>query len=425
MPEPGEAIELPIVPVDVARAAESGPRRNGSQHAMHQLHVRPSPQRGPDPHIFQSFWMGGFESATHVNSLGQRLDMIAATQHDTQADEDFARLASVGLLTAREGARWHLIEQRPGHYDFSSLQAMLEAANRNGIQIIWNLCHYGWPDFMDLLEPRFVERFADFAYATARHILSHSQLLPVFVPINEISFFAWAMERPGLIHTTLPGRGDDLKRRLVRAAIAACDAIWSIEPRARMATVEPMVHVVPPRDRPDLTAAAAAQNESQFEAWDLLSGCLEPELGGHRRYLDLVGVNYYHSNQFEHPDVRLRWEDVPLDDRWAPLHQLLASVHVRYGRPMFMAETSHFGVGRAAWLGEIAAQVMLARHSGVPVHGVCLYPIIDRPDWDNPDHWHNSGLWDLQPQPDGTLTRRLCEPYAIALRAAQHLIPDH
>ncbi len=39
------------------------------------------------PHVFDSFWMGGFEAATHINGAGRRLDMLAATQHDVQVDQ--------------------------------------------------------------------------------------------------------------------------------------------------------------------------------------------------------------------------------------------------------------------------------------------------------------------------------------------------
>ena len=35
-----------------------------------------------------------------------------------------------------------------------------------------------------------------------------------------------------------------------------------------------------------------------FEAWDMLSGRVQPELGGDERYLDVIGVNYYDRNQW-------------------------------------------------------------------------------------------------------------------------------
>jgi hypothetical protein len=75
----------------------------------------------------------------------------------------------------------------------------------------------------------------------------------------------------------------------------------------------------------------------------MLAGGLDPALGGHPRYLDIIGVNFYHANQWEHPDQRLRWEDIPRDRRWIPLRYLLAEVYDRYDRPLFISETSHFG----------------------------------------------------------------------------------
>src|SRR4029078_1603389 len=82
-----------------------------------------------DSAIFKSFWMGGFECSTHrlprrkaLNSFaGLRLDLTAATRHDECALQDYARLQDVGIRTARDGVRWHLIEKAPSRYDFSSL----------------------------------------------------------------------------------------------------------------------------------------------------------------------------------------------------------------------------------------------------------------------------------------------------------------
>ncbi|MFN8558696.1 MAG: hypothetical protein U0531_15610 [Dehalococcoidia bacterium] len=151
----------------------------------------------------------------------------------------------------------------------------------------------------------------------------------------------------------------------------------------------------------------------------MLSGRAHPDLGGHPKYLDVMGLNFYHSNEWEHPDVRLRWEDSPRDERWVPFHLLLSEVYQRYRRPIFVGETSHFGVGRAPWLREMAEELVAARAIGVPLEGVCLYPILDRYDWEDANHWHNSGLWDLPRDADGVLRRSLNPEYARALWRAQ------
>jgi hypothetical protein len=60
----------------------------------------------------------------------------------------------------------------------------------------------------------------------------------------------------------------------------------------------------------------------------------------------------------------------------------------------------------------------------VPVEGICLYPILDRPDWHDPDHWHHSGLWDLQPDAGGRLRRVLADEYAEAFEEARTLVDE-
>lgn len=89
--------------------------------------------------------------------------------------------------------------------------------------------------------------------------------------------------------------GAELKRQLVRATLKSCEVIWQTNPSARILHCDPLVHVIAPPDRPDLLGHAAAHRESQFEAWDMLCGAKEPELGGAPHFLDLIGVNYYHQ----------------------------------------------------------------------------------------------------------------------------------
>ena len=81
-------------------------------------------------------------------------------------------------------------------------------------------------------------------------------------------------------------------------------------------------------------------------------------------------------------------------------------------KPVIPALTGRYGVEM------IARECGAVLQSGIPLLGVCLYPIIDRPDWDHTDYWHHSGLWDadLTVNPPA---RVLVEPYANALLQAQ------
>lgn len=371
------------------------------------------------PSVFSSFWMAGFESACHINRHGVRLNMVAASQHDRFAREDYRRLRSLDIRVVREGIGWPFVE-RAGQFDFSSLVAIAAAARDEGMQVNWSLCHYGWPDDLDVFAPQFIDRFARYAREAARVVAEQSDDVPCYTLINEISFLAWAAgDCGGFIHPHARSRGDELKRQLVKAVIAAIEAVRDVDARARFLHVDPIIRVVPRRNCPDDGAAAAQYTESQHHVWDMICGQLDPQLGGRPDYLDLMGFNFYHSNQWEHQGERLKWEVEPRDDRWLPLHAQLIDMWRRYKRPVVLAETSHIGVGRGTWMSEIGDEVVKTIEAAVPIEGVCLYPAVDRPDWEDPTHWHNSGIWDLSDDGSGCYQRVLNQPYADALRQAQ------
>ncbi len=385
----------------------------------------------------KSFWMAGFEGADHVNSHGMPLDMVALSHHDEHIEGDYRALSAWGVRTVRESMGWRLCEragESAGRFDFGRVRRFIEAAHQHGMQIQWTLMHYGTPADVSLLDDTLCERFEAFAHAAAEVIAACSKEAPVYTPINEIGFLAWAASQTRLFHPygkddeTAPGTtlndGFNIKCRLVKAALAGMKAIRQVDPRARFLHVEPIVHVVPPENRPDLQALADEVASYQWQVWDLFCGTLLPELGGHPEALDLIGVNHYHSGQWEViTEKRLHWH--LHDPRRRPLQEMLQGVWSRYGRPLVIAETSHIGVGRSAWLNEVADQVRQARGHGVPVEGVCLYPIVDRPDWDNLEHWHHSGMWDHLPGGDSgrECRRQLDQGYAEALQGWMRRLP--
>lgn len=362
----------------------------------------------PATPLFQSFVMGGFECSTHRLHTGQRLDLIHATGHDRLALEDYRRLQSVGIQTARDGLRWHLIEDRPGHYDFGSFLPMLRASQRCGLQVIWDLCHYGWPDGLDIFSSAFIDRFAAYSLAVAEVLRDEGETVPFLTPINELSFLSWAGGEVGYLNPFAHGQGGALKRQLVRASIASIEAVRSVLPAARLVQCEPLVavHLAAPEPQPTRHAAHAYQ----YESLDLLTGRAEPALGGRPEYLDILGLNYYPTNQWVHDGPRIGRSD----PRYRPLHDLLLEVHGRYGRPMLIAETGTEDAERADWMRYVGQEVLTAMHLGVPLHGVCLYPVVNHPGWDDQRHCHN-GLWDY---PNGD-ERALYQPLAKEVQALQ------
>ena len=68
---------------------------------------------------------------------------------------------------------------------------------------------------------------------------------------------------------------------------------------------------------------------------------------------------------------------------YRPLRHLLIEVGARYGRPVLLSETGAEGSNGAGWLRYVGGEVRAARRAGVPVEGICLYPVMDYPGWQN------------------------------------------
>lgn len=371
--------------------------------------------------MFRSFYLAGFECATGFNMHGEWIDQIAATGHDLHVDADYERLAAAGIHAVREAIRWPLAD-RGGTLDFACARPFAEAAVRHGFDVIWDLFHYGYPQDLDPFDRAiFVPRFAAYCRAAARFAARHGEAPFYFTPVNEPSFFAWAGAEVGRFAPHARGRGFELKVALAHAAIEGINAIREELPDARIVNVDPICRVALARnaDARAIEHARLFNEEWVFEFWDIVSGRKMPELGGSPGHLDIVGINYYWTNQWE-----LGLEGVPLtpdDPRRVPLADLVRQAWQRYGTELVITETSALGDARAAWIGELSAMSSELLEEGVPLRGICLYPILGMPEWHARDQWTLMGLWDLEPEGD-LLHRRPCSPGLLALEAAQHAV---
>ena len=377
---------------------------------------------------FNSFWWAGYECTDQLNCFGNRVDFLPITGHLQLLNADYQDLAQFQIGTVREGIRWAHIEKTPYHYDWSTVQTMLDAGQRHGVQQVWDMCHFGFPDDLTPLHPMFARRFAALCRAFVDFYRSQRPDGALIVtPINEVSFLSWA---GGDVRATSPycvHLGWEVKYGLMRAYIEGVAALREADPGIRILTTEPLVNIVaPPNPIPQHRRDARQHHEWQYQATDMLAGRVSPELGGRPEFLDIMGFNYYYDNQWEvNTGHRLGWNDPTPDPRWRNLRELLKEAYQRYDRPVAITETSHPGTDRPLWLKMIGRECAAALQQGVPLLGVCLYPIIDRPDWDFLDNWHHSGLWDAALRPDGPPQRVLHAPSAEALRAAQALVAPH
>lgn len=351
-----------------------------------------------DINPFKSFVMGGFECADQQNAFGERIDLYTVSGHGKYLEEDYDNLSELGIETIREGIRWSVIETQPYHYNWSEVDRIIEVSQSRNIQVVWDICHFGFPDDLTPLHPMFARRFSRLC---REFVIRYRSLVPegllIVTPINEVSFISWL---GGDARGTSPycvGQGWEVKYALMKAYIEGIEMMKVEDPTIRILITEPLVSIV--SGDPDNSGAVLSAEEKhaeQFQVHDILSGKMCPELRGKPEYLDIIGVNYYYNNQWINETHEfLPWAEEPPHPLFRSLHSLIENVFIRYGRPMIIAETSHPGEDRAKWIRSITEECNSVIKSGLPLLGCCYYPIIDRPDWDDLNDWHHSGIWDI------------------------------
>jgi len=200
----------------------------------------------------------------------------------------------------------------------------------------------------------------------------------------------------------------------VRATVESIKAMRQTNPRIKFFHIDPMINVLATNPTPENVAAANAYHRSQFEAYDMIAGRQSPELGGKEDLIDVVGVNYYIHNQWTYPGEGGSMI-VPSDPRYRHVRDLLQETFEHYRKPLFIAETGIEDDTRPAWLKYLCNEVFAAIANGVPVHGVCLYPIVNHPGWEDERHCYN-GLFDYA---DDRGHREVFEPLALELARQQ------
>lgn len=317
---------------------------------------------------------------------------------------------------------------RGGRLDLRQLRALARLGRQTGLTQIWDLVHFGYPDDLDPFTDAFVERLAVYARATAKVIREESDGPTYYTVVNEISYFSWAGAEVGYFAPYAHGQGMAFKRVLVRAAIEATNAIWEVDPGARVVSVDPLVRTHSPVGRPDLQADVDHFNRHVVpQAFDMLAGRVEPELGGSREHLGIVGLNYYSGNQWAIGSPGVPQASIERGDRrWVSLSSLLMEYQDRYGGPLVISETGASAINRPGWIAYLADEVRRALEMGVNLQGVCWYPVVTTPDWEDTTAFFDGGLFDVSPQPDGRLVRVPAVTAIAALREAQAALdPEH
>ncbi len=292
-----------------------------------------------------------------------------------------------------------------------------------------DLMHYGTPTWLDnqFLNAGYPARVAEYAARVAER---YRDRLHVWTPLNEPTINAVYCGEKGTWPPHLTGDDGFVKLALaiVRGITATQRAIAAVQPEASFVHVEASFRYAGDRFPFDVEL----MRERRYLIMDLVTGAVDeghPLYGYLRRHgvadaelaelrqaavtPDVVGVNYYPAfttSRFEQGSA----EPVPVEAGADGLSELLREFGERYGRPLFVTETSRAGTAgeRVEWLRDSVALVHRLRDEGLPVVGYTWWPLFALVDWlyrestEPVEHWLvQMGLYDLSADGAGVLRR--------------------
>lgn len=343
-------------------------------------------------------WIVGIENA-YIPDMG--VDELTWTGHRTRWREDLALARDVGADAVRYGITWPEVESAPGHYDWAAVDDVVDEFERLGLEPIWDLVHFGVPRHLagGFLDAAFPDALAAYAGAfAARYRGRVRKITPLNEPYITTYFRAgkaiWPPHLPGLegfarlLHPIVVGL-----RRAIRAIdVAAPDTeVWLNDGADTFHT-----------DDPTLRAEAAFRTLQRYAAFDLLLGgpsapethawlarvgFPEADLVDVPVRVDVIGLDYYPET--EHVLTRDASGEIVQrpagPDRRAGLAAACRAYHARYGRPLFVAESSASGddARRRAWIDWNLAEMRVAHGEGVRIQGYTWWPLFDHVDWDS------------------------------------------
>jgi beta-glucosidase len=322
-------------------------------------------------------------------------------------DKDLAALREVGVNHFRFGVEWARVEPKPGVYNEAALRQYVEMARKvraAGIEPVVTLWHFTFPAWLcegkkttwGFLNPQVEPRWHEFV---TRVVKAMKPYVRVYVPQNEpngalqLGYIA-AHWPPGLLL-----RPWSYKRAMAVSARMFKDASKIVKTERPDALVMG-IYSLPHWRRNFLgDPTQCTYNTMLRQNYDQLDMCIDS--------MDLVGVNYYYSQDATIPRflqhgqgelgsnyTQMGWEITP-----EGLHDTVMTTWKRYKKPIVISEN---GLGtqseqkRIAYLRAHLAQLRRAMADGAAVQGYFPWTLVDNYEWTE-GYGANFGLFSFDP----------------------------
>src|SRR5258707_5323816 len=166
-----------------------------------------------------------------------RQDEVRLIRHDEFLESDYQLLVDIGCVGVRDAARWYVSHPAPGSFDWTWLDRVVAAADKAGLKLYLDLWHYGYPDWLNLMDDSAPGHFAGFA----RQIALRYPSLRYYSVCNEPTLMVENAGRRGRWRPFLRGRVsmELMRRQLCRMIVQASEAILAVRPDAVLVLPEP------------------------------------------------------------------------------------------------------------------------------------------------------------------------------------------
>ena len=310
----------------------------------------------------------------------------------SEFDKDLAALKKLGVNHFRFGVEWARIEPKKGQINEAALRQYAEMARKcreAGIEPLITLWHFTFPDWLypkDKSKANFLNPDVRTAWQAhvRRVVRATKENVRIYVPQNEPNGalqLGWIAAHwpPGLL--VRPG---SYKKAMRVSADMFRDA-------ARIAREE----------RPDALIMGiyslpywkkAKYLDPTRSVYNLMMHQNRDQLDMVADTCDLIGVNYYYSQQAsavrflfrpsgEHNSgyTQLGWEISPTG-----LYHVLVDIYGRYGKPIIVSENgigTQSGQKSIRYFREHIAQMRRAMNDGVKVQGYFPWTLVDNYEW--------------------------------------------
>jgi hypothetical protein len=313
-----------------------------------------------------------------------RHDEVKLIRHDEFLEHDYQLMKDIGCVGIRDAARWYITHSAPGKFDWIWLDKVVESAQKIGLVLYLDLWHYGYPDWLNIMNTDAPVHFAEFASQIAHRYPAITH----YCVSNEPSLLVdWG----GRLGRWRPfqRRKDttELRRQICKMIIAASKAILDIRPEAQLILPEPW------------HATDSIPEDTQAAVLDTVMGLRDADLGGTPELVTVVGLNHYR------------------DSTIPPFHQRLLDAKKRWTeKPLWFTETSGPPTGwqQTEWFWWMLAETRLANLAGAKIPVFTWAPAISMYDWfDEKKHLKN-GIWVIEQDGRRTPNSKMLEAIDLA-----------